>query len=113
MSATVGQHQIAQFSLPQNTPQPGDELDANVVRGNDNNIVDGYNDHDDDATIHFLSGTYAAMPAPGTADRKYITTDSPRRIFIDTGAAWVQVDYEPAGFPSIPDQYFYLFATRI
>jgi hypothetical protein len=110
--ATTGQHQLSTFSSPNNTPATGDALDANVVRGNDNTIATKHNAHDNDQTIHFLSGTFAARPAFGVAGRKYITTDSPRRIFYDTGTGWAEVDYAPAS-GTLPDQYFYLFATRI
>lgn len=41
------------------------------------------------ATATILTGTYAALPAAGTAGRIYIPTDSVYDMLRDTGAAWV------------------------
>lgn len=42
------------------------------------------------ATPSIQSGTFAAMPAAGTAGRLYVTTDT-NSIYRDSGSAWVQV----------------------
>ena len=104
----ISQHQ----ALPTTVPIGGDGLTAAVVVATQNQISDAYNEHDADGTIHFLSGTLAQRPAFGTAGRKYVTTDTPRVIFVDTGTGWVELDYAPAG-PTQADQKFYLYATRI
>lgn len=111
MSATTGQHQQSLFISPSNSPAADDVLDATIVKGNDNSIRSKHNDHDNDQTIHFLSGTFASRPAAGTADRKYFSTDSPRRLFIDTGSVWLEVEYVSTSTTNGPD--FFTFRSCI
>lgn len=108
MAQTVGQYQRATFTSPHNTPATDDALDADVVRSNDNLVRSSHNSHDADGGIHLQSSTLALRPAAGTLGRKWFTTDSPRRLWFDTGAAWVEVEYMPSGTTFGPD--FYLFA---
>lgn len=107
MAGQVEQHQ----ATPVSVPVSGDALTASVVRTTQNATIEQYNAHDADATIHFLSGTLAQRPPAGTPGRKFVTTDSPRVIYLDTGSGWVVLDYQTG--LTVPDQYFYLFATRI
>ena len=92
MATTVGQHSVATFSSPVNGATP---IDANTVRGNDNTIRSGYNDHDSDTGIHVQSSTLASQPAAGTAGRKWITTGSTStenyRLWYDDGTRWHEV----------------------
>jgi hypothetical protein len=84
----VAQYSIGVFTAPNN----GDDLDASVVEGNDNTIVTTYNEHDADPTIHVQSSLLANRPAPGTAQRVWVTTDG-YRIYLDTGVAWQELAY--------------------
>lgn len=91
MATTVGQHAVATFTSPVNGTSP---IDANSVRGNDNTLRSGYNDHDADAGIHLQSSALASRPAAGESGRKWMTTDTGAvRIFFDTGSAWSEVAY--------------------
>ena len=38
-----------------------------------------------------LSGAESTRPPYGSANRIYIVTDATKKIFLDTGAAWVQI----------------------
>jgi len=93
MATTVGQHTCASFS----TPQRGDSLDANVVRGNDNTLRSAYVDHDADPGIHVQSSALASRPSAATAGAgaKWITTDNtgalPSRLWYSDGSAWHEV----------------------
>lgn len=93
MPNTVGQHAVASFS----TPQRGDPLDADVVRGNDNTLRSGYVDHDADPGIHVQSSNLASRPAANTvaSGTKWITAgDSvsfPNRLWISDGTNWNEV----------------------
>lgn len=105
----IAQHQASAVVVP----VTGDGLNPATVRATQDATIDTYNDHDADPSIHFLSGALTARPAynavvPGT---KYVTTDSPRLIYISTASGWVALDYSTTMV--VPDQYFYLFATRI
>jgi len=104
----VSQHQ----AVPVVIPVAGDGLASAVPRATQTATIASYNDHDADGTIHALSGTLAQRPAFGTAGRKYTTTDSPRQVWLDTGTAWVQLDYASSSVTN-SDALFYLFATRI
>lgn len=108
MSTTPGSHQASSTSVPTS----GDALSASTMRAIINAFVSAYNAHDDDGTTHIQSGTLAQRPAAAAAvDQVYLTTDSPRKLYIWTGAGWVEVDYAAAG-STTPDQKFYLHATR-
>lgn len=91
-SHLVSQHQIGNLSAPVN----GDPGDATVVLGNENAIIDGYNPHDSDATIHVQSSSAAVFGAvaAGTEGRKWMTQDTGAvYLYLDTGSAWVEVNY--------------------
>jgi hypothetical protein len=88
MPETIGQHNIAAITAPVN----GQPQDANVVRGNDNTIRGGHNNHDNDSGIHVQSSTFALRPAAGAAGRKWVTTDGGRfELWFDDGARWHHV----------------------
>lgn len=92
-SHLVSQHQIGNLASPVNS-DPGD---ATVVLGNDNTIIDGYNPHDSDGTIHLQSSSAAdfAGVAAGTEGRKWMTQDAGAvYLYYDNGAAWVEVNYQ-------------------
>jgi hypothetical protein len=93
MPNTVGQHTVASFS----TPQRGDPLDADVVRGNDNTLRSSYVDHDADPGIHLQSSSFASRPAANTvvSGTKWMTVDTsasnPNRIWVSDGTNWTEV----------------------
>lgn len=97
MPTTVAQHRaglVAAFT----TPSPGGDLDANVVRGNDNSIRAQYIDHDADPGIHLQSSDLASRPTAGTAGVKWMTVDGTAiRIFYDNGTDWVEASYIAVG----------------
>ena len=93
MAQTVAQHSVASFTSPVNGTSP---IDANQVRGNDNTLRSGYNDHDADPGIHLQSSAVASRPAAGDLGRKWLTTDTGAvRLYFDTGSAWAEVSYLP------------------
>ena len=93
MAQTVSQHSVASFTSPVNGTSP---IDANQVRGNDNTLRSGYNDHDADPGIHLQSSAVASRPAAGDLGRKWLTTDTGAvRLYFDTGSAWAEVSYLP------------------
>jgi len=93
MAQTVAQHSVASFTSPVNGTSP---IDANQVRGNDNTLRSGYNDHDADPGIHLQSSAAASRPAAGELGRKWLTTDTGSvRLYFDTGSAWAEVSYLP------------------
>ena len=91
---TVGNHTLNPFP----SPVRGPAVDANVVRGNDNQLQTKLNAHDLDATIHVQSSTLAGRPAAGVAGRTWVTNDSGTyEHWFDDGVAWQRiygVDYE-------------------
>lgn len=94
MAETVGNHSVAAFANPSN----GDNLDATVVKGNDNTLRVGYVAHDADGGIHLQSSALASRPAAGTPGRKWLTTDSGAvRLYYDTGSTWVEATYAVSG----------------
>lgn len=87
----ISGHQLSAFSTPVNATSP---IDANTVRGNDNSIKTAYNAHDADTTIHLQSGLVASRPAASTANQTWLATDtSAVYAYLDTGSAWVEVNY--------------------
>jgi len=80
------------------SPVRGPAVDANVVRGNDNQLQTKLNAHDLDATIHVQSSALADRPAAGVAGRTWVTNDSGTyEHWFDDGVAWQRiygVDYE-------------------
>jgi len=93
MAQTVAQHSVASFTSPVNGTSP---IDANQVRGNDNTLRSGYNDHDADPGIHLQSSAVASRPAAGDLGRKWLTTDTGSvRLYFDTGSAWAEASYLP------------------
>lgn len=93
MAQTIAQHNVASFTTPVNGTSP---IDANTVRGNDNTLRVGYNDHDSDSGIHVQSSVLASRPSAGDAGRKWLTTDTGAiKLFFDTGSAWAEISYLP------------------
>ena len=85
----VGQHPVGSFASPTN----GTLGDADTVRGNDNAIATEHDAHDADPKLHLQQGPIADRPAAGTAGQVYLATDT-YRLYVDTGAAWVEVRYQ-------------------
>ena len=95
MAQTVAQHSVASFTTPTNGTSP---IDANTVRGNDNTLRVGYNDHDSDPGIHLQSSALASRPSAGESGRKWLTTDTGAlRLYFDTGSAWAEASYLSTG----------------
>jgi hypothetical protein len=89
MATTVGQHAVSTFSTPQN----GDALNADIVRGNDNTLRAQYVDHDADPGIHVQSSSLASRPAASVAGSgaKWINSDYPQKLWISDGTNWDEV----------------------
>lgn len=98
MAGTVGAYQASTFTDPQNGQTP---IDADQVTDNDNALGEVHNDHDADATIHVQSSVVASRPVAGTAQRVWLTTDHPRRIYLDSGSAWQELHYRPRVFKEL------------
>jgi hypothetical protein len=93
MAQTVAQHSVATFTTPVNGTSP---IDATTVRGNDNTLRVGYNDHDADPGVHLQSSLLASRPAAGDSGRKWLTTDvAALKLYFDTGSAWSEISYLP------------------
>lgn len=93
MAETVAQHSVATFTTPVNGTSP---IDATTVRGNDNTLRVGYNDHDADPGVHLQSSLLASRPAAGDSGRKWLTTDvAALKMYFDTGSAWSEISYLP------------------
>lgn len=91
MAETIGQHLVAAFSSPINGTSP---IDANTVRGNDNTMRTGYNEHDSDPGIHFQSSLLASRPGASAVGRKWLTADTGSyRLFYDDGSTWRELSY--------------------
>jgi hypothetical protein len=88
----VGQNQLSAFTTPQNDAN----ADADEVRGNDEALREAFNTHDNDPTIHFLSGATGDRPAFGNAGTKFLDTTT-GRIYLDTGVAWDEINYVLVG----------------
>jgi hypothetical protein len=73
-------------------------VNANIVRGNDNQIQQAFNSHDLDATVHVQSSALADRPAAGVVGRTWVTNDSGTyEHWYDDGTSWQRiygVDYE-------------------
>lgn len=73
-------------------------MNANIVRGNDNQIQQAFNSHDLDATVHVQSSALADRPAAGVVGRTWVTNDSGTyEHWYDDGTSWQRiygVDYE-------------------
>jgi hypothetical protein len=88
----TGSYQLSAFTAPQNDTT----ADAAEVLGNDETLREAFNSHDDDATIHFLSGATGDRPAFGTAGTKFLDTTT-KRLYLDTGTAWEEINYVLVG----------------
>lgn len=97
MATVVAQYQQTSFSNPQNGQTP---MDADTVRGNDNNLRGVHNSHDADGGIHFQSGTHASRPTASTAGNgaKWWSTDT-ERVYISDGSNWTEIGYVLNGDP--------------
>lgn len=97
MSTTVAQHQLTAFTDPSNGDSP---IDADTVKGNDNTIRSGFNDHDADTGIHVQSSVSGSRPSAGTSGRKWMTVDSLSaptvvELSYDDGTNWYGATYLP------------------
>lgn len=79
MATTVAQHQLTVVT----GPVPGDALDADVVRNNDNTTIGEYNAHDADPGIHLQSAV--ALPGTVTNGAKYIVDGL---LYIGDSGVW-------------------------
>lgn len=90
----VGNHTISPFP----GPVAGPPVNANIVRGNDNQIQQAFNSHDLDPTVHVQSSALADRPAAGVVGRTWVTNDSGTyEHWYDDGTSWQRiygVDYE-------------------
>lgn len=85
---TVGNHTLNPFP----SPVRGPAVDANVVRGNDNQLQTKLNSHDLDATIHVQSSALVDRPAAGSAGRTWVTDDGTTVVhWYDDGVNWVEL----------------------
>jgi hypothetical protein len=91
MTGLVSSHQLGAFAVPVNATV----ADADVVRGNDNDIASAHNEHDADSSIHPQSGLLADRPAASLIGSLYVSTDG-RRFYLDNGTTWAEVAYVPA-----------------
>ncbi len=100
--ALVGGHQTLTFSSP---VLSGAGVNANVVRGNDNVLRTALNAHDDDASIHVQSGTFANRPTTIADGATYFCTDT-RDTYSRVAGAWVQSGWAHwyGGFSDYTDQ---------
>jgi hypothetical protein len=100
--ALVGTHQTLTFSSP---VLSGAGVNANVVRGNDNVLRTALNAHDDDASIHVQSGTFANRPTTIADGSTYFCTDT-RDTYSRVAGAWVQSGWAHwyGGFSDYTDQ---------
>lgn len=88
MAELIGQHQQTTFVDPQNGQDP---IDADQVRTNDNTLRATYNNHDNNRSVHFQSGTTGERPAAGNLGAKYLDRTT-KKIYFDDGAAWQEVN---------------------
>lgn len=85
---TVGRHTLNPFP----SPVRASSIDANVVRGNDNQLQGKLNAHDEDPTIHVQSSTLANRPAAGEAGRTWVTDDGTTVThWYDDGTNWIEL----------------------
>lgn len=85
---TVGSHTLNPFP----SPVRGPAVDANLVRGNDNQLQAKLNAHDLDPTIHVQSSTLANRPAAGVAGRTWVTNNAGvYEHWYDDGSNWQRI----------------------
>ncbi len=109
MSASTGQHQVATAI----TPVAGGALNAATVRAIVNAVKDVLNAHDADRSIHVESGTLANRPVASAGVALYLTTDTPKVLYISDGATWTALDFVLTGTAvTAQDQQLFQFSTR-
>lgn len=105
--AEAGSHQ----ALPVSVPIVGDGLASATIRATQNDTIDNYNAHDEDAAIHNNIGLLSARPAASAVPgAMYLATDTLQIAFSD-GAVWNALDYSN-GTP-VPNQSDMLFLATI
>jgi hypothetical protein len=97
-SGRVAQQPVTPFT----TPAVGDDLDPAIVVAHDNTTAAAHTAHDADATIHIQASLLADRPTAGSAGRFWFASDT-KRIYFDTGAAWVEFAYLPTAGGTVAD----------
>lgn len=85
--ALVGQHPVRPFVGPMNRTEHG--VDANEVRGNDEQLRKAHVAHDADPSIHIQSGTFANRPTTIADGSTYFCTDT-QDTYSRVAGVWVQ-----------------------
>lgn len=85
--ALVGQHPVRPFVGPMNRTERG--VDANEVRGNDEQLRLAHVAHDADPSIHVQSGTLANRPTTIADGSTYFCTDM-QDTYSRVAGVWVQ-----------------------
>lgn len=88
-----GQHQQGAFANPQNGQSP---IDADTVRGNDNNLRAVYNSHDASEILHVQSAAIGSRPGAtaGNLGGVFVASDT-FRAYLSNGATWDEFGYLP------------------
>lgn len=87
LRSQLGQHAVSSLTGPVNAKG---QIDANIVRANDNIVAQALTSHDADTTIHVQSGPLARRPTTLSEGSVYIGTDT-LVMYIFTGGSWSQV----------------------
>jgi hypothetical protein len=87
LRSQLGQYAVSSLTGPVNAQG---QIDANIVRANDNIVAQALTNHDADTTIHVQSGPLARRPTTLSEGSVYIGTDT-LLMYIFTGGSWSQV----------------------
>ena len=87
LRSQLGQYAVSSLTGPVNAQG---QIDANIVRANDNIVAQALTNHDADTTIHVQSGPLARRPTTLSEGSVYIGTDT-LFMYIFTGGSWSQV----------------------
>ena len=87
LRSQLGQYAVSSLTGPVNAQG---QIDANIVRANDNIVAQALTSHDADTTIHVQSGPLARRPTTLSEGSVYIGTDT-LVMYIFTGGSWSQV----------------------
>ena len=87
LRSQLGQYAVSSLTGPVNAQG---QIDANIVRANDNIVAQALTNHDADTTIHVQSGPLARRPTTLSEGSVYIGTDT-LFMYIFTGGSWSRV----------------------